>query len=140
VTLAAFLAVALLHLMAAISPGPAVLMAARVAVVARAIPVAIAVTISVAVLILALILATLLHARFILFRHNALIVFRILEIGFGKDPVAAGMGVTRVLLVLFEHLLGRTADLHIRADTLEVAVGIVEGVLLIAAWAPVATA
>jgi hypothetical protein len=68
--------------------------------------------------------------RFLLLGDDALIVFGKLIIGFRQNAVAAGLGVARILLVLFEHLLGRPTDFHIRTDRLEVPVWIVEIILV----------
>jgi len=79
-------------------------------------------------------------ARFLLLGHDALVMLGKLKIGFLENAIAAGLGVTSILLVLFQHLLGRTADFDIRADGFEVPVGIIEIVLIIAACPAVAPA
>lgn len=100
----------------------AVLATARITVIARAVSAA-------AILMLLLLLS----AGFRLLRDDALVVLRILEIGFGQNPVAARLCVAAILEVFLQHLLSRAADLYIRANTFKVTVRVVERVLLVVA-------
>jgi hypothetical protein len=46
---------------------------------------------------------------------QAEIVLGMLEIVFGRDRIAGGLGVTRQLQIFLRHVIGRSADLHVGA-------------------------
>ena len=72
--------------------------------------------------------------------HDAEIVFCVLKVVLGEDPVPGGAGVARQLLILFEDVLGVAANLHaLGAVGVESTVGVLL-LRLTAAAAAVATA
>jgi len=57
-------------------------------------------------------------------RHDAIVVFRVLEIIFGHDAIAAGIGIAGKLEILLVNMAGRAADFDFRAGGIVGAVGI----------------
>jgi len=58
-------------------------------------------------------------------RHDAEIVLGMLQVIFGHDPVAGGIGVTCQLQVLLVHMRGRTADFDLGTAGIEGPIGVV---------------